>query len=76
MVAIGPLFAEAESMVEHIPLRNRVASIERRVADLVRTNGYELLGVHGEAAANELLSDEVVRIIQEHFPPIISAGEV
>ena len=49
MTAIGPIFAEQETMPEHRPLRNKTAALERALADELKRRGYNVLGTHPKA---------------------------
>jgi hypothetical protein len=44
--AIGPIENECDTMEAHIPIRNRIAALERRTADWFRNRGYKVLGNH------------------------------
>lgn len=45
-IAIGPILDEADSMESHIPRRNEIAGLERRVADRFVERGYQVLVTH------------------------------
>ncbi len=47
MVALGPLFPEQGAMKAHRPIRDKVAALERGVADFLRQRRYSVLGTHG-----------------------------
>ena len=71
MIAIGPLFPEADSMELHCPLRDQVGAVEKALAELLRLRGYSVLGVHhsGVAPDRETMNAVAV-IIDEHFPAL------
>lgn len=43
MVAYGPIFPEAATMVDHHPVRNKMAAIERALRDALQLAGYKVL---------------------------------
>ena len=55
--AIGPVFHECENMQSHIPVRNQMAALERRMADWFSDNSFEFIGTHPK------LRDDVYQII-------------
>jgi len=74
MTAIGPLFPEEADRVSHRPVRDRVAGIERCVAELIRSRGYEVIGKHGTKSADgDPLMPRIVCIVEAYFPPIRGA---
>ena len=43
LVAHGPLFQEQPDMESHRPIRNKVAALEKALADDLREAGYDVL---------------------------------
>jgi hypothetical protein len=48
MVAIGPLFPEQPDKASHDIYRDRVAALERALADRLREGGHDVIGAHGK----------------------------
>jgi hypothetical protein len=46
MLAIGPIFKEQTNMADHIPIRDKIAALERALADELTQRGYNILGTH------------------------------
>jgi hypothetical protein len=42
MVAIGPIYPEQNDYVSHVPFRDRMAALERAVADELTLRGYKV----------------------------------
>jgi hypothetical protein len=71
MVAIGPIFPEQEKMEHHLVLRDRVAALERALADHLRKQGYDVLGTHPSAKpCDEGLLEQIRRLIDARLPAI------
>jgi hypothetical protein len=69
MLAIGPIFAEQESFEAHRPFRDKMATIEKAVADILSERGYFVLGIHHSGSEIEAsLLEEITTIIDEKFP--------
>lgn len=49
MIALGPLFPEQADKASHDVHRDRVAALERAVADHLRGAGHDVMGSHGRA---------------------------
>jgi hypothetical protein len=47
MVAVGPLFPEQPDRASHDLHRDKVAALERALADHLRAAGHEVIGTHG-----------------------------
>ena len=46
MIAVGPLFEEQASMELHKGVRDKVAFIEKAVAEHIRNEGHQVIGKH------------------------------
>ena len=71
MLAVGPLFPERETFEKHVMYRDRIATLETALADHLRQNGYDVLGIHtpGDGLDAKLLG-QVLRIVDEQFPVV------
>jgi len=49
MLSIGPLFPEQETFEDHKPLRDKMATIEHEIAQYLRENNFNVLGIHHKA---------------------------
>lgn len=73
MLAIGPLFPEQESFRDHIAYRDQMAALENALADHIRNNGYNVLGIHkSRKAVDKNILREVLKIAEKRFPPMAS----
>lgn len=71
MVAIGPLFPEADSMENHRPVRDQVGAVENALAKLLRVRGYTVLGKQGSTATvDEVMLQQVRDIVDREFPEV------
>jgi len=71
MVAIGPIFPEQSSLEEHVPIRDRMAALERAVADLLRDCGYVVLGTHPRRGTPDPeLLQQIRAILNPRFPSV------
>jgi hypothetical protein len=68
MIALGPIFPEELDFLRHRPIRDKMAALERGLADVLRRGGYNVLGTHSspQEPDSEMLN-EVVRLIQERL---------
>ena len=74
MIAFGPIFGEQETMMEHTPLRDKTAALERALADELRRRGYKILGVHPRAAqVDNCLLEQLMTGIRDTFPMVPSS---
>jgi hypothetical protein len=46
MIAFGPLFPEEKVFADHVPIRDRVASIEKALAEALLERGFKVIGKH------------------------------
>lgn len=68
MIAVGPLFPEQENMTEHKPIRDRMAALERDVAQVLRADGFEVLGSHSSHSSTEpRLLEEVLALLKDEL---------
>lgn len=68
MVAIGPIFPEQATFDAHVPARNRMAAIERSIADELRQRGHVVLGTHPRAEKpDECILDQIRKILNARF---------
>ncbi len=69
MTAIGPLFPEQADMASHAPIRDKVAALERRLADYLRERGLEVLGTHGaKGDCVPELWNKIQTAMEQRFP--------
>ncbi|MBL6974731.1 MAG: hypothetical protein ISR64_03275 [Deltaproteobacteria bacterium] len=71
MLAFGPIFPEQETMAEHRVIRDRVAALERKLADHLKGRGHTVIGTHPrkrplDEQTTELL-DEVCRAVDKRL---------
>ena len=70
MVALGPLFPEQKSMQSHRPIRDKVAALERGIADFLQRRRYTVLGSHGGSAdLDARLFARLRALAAMEFPP-------
>ena len=65
-IAHGPIFAQQSEMLAHKPLRNKVAALEKALADSLAASGYEVLNT---VNCRMGLDAELWRIVREAFAP-------
>jgi hypothetical protein len=53
MVAVGPFYPEQSSFSEHKPIRDRMAGLEKAVAEGLRARGFDVLGKHAARHAGD-----------------------
>jgi hypothetical protein len=69
MTAIGPIFEEQDSMLEHIPRRDKTAALEKALADELKRRGYNVLGTHPrDGDVDETLFAQVIERLKWSFP--------
>ena len=74
MTAIGPIFEEQTTMDSHRPVRDKMAALERALADMLRERGYHVLGKHPRAGhPDPNLLKQLACIVDERFPAAILA---
>ena len=73
LVAYGPLFPEAEDMPQHRERRDKVAALERELADALAKVGYDVLNkvISNQQVDNNLWST-VHEAFEVHFPRMVS----
>ncbi len=47
MAAVGPLFAEQRTWTDHRPFRDRMAAMEKELAERLLGSGWDVVGHHG-----------------------------
>lgn len=72
MVAVGPIFPEQTTWDDHVPFRDRMAAIERAVAEELKSRGYLVLGTHQRAslADDAAVWEQVHSLVAAKFPPL------
>ena len=74
LIAYGPLFAEARDMSGHRGPRDKVAALERELAESLASVGYDVLNkVHSNQQVYVHLWDQVHKAFAEHFPKLATA---
>jgi hypothetical protein len=69
MVAVGPIFREQVDFVAHKPVRDRMAALERAIADKLRQRGYEVLGTHPRTGTPDpSLLEQLWGLLDPKFP--------
>ncbi len=69
MTAIGPIFAEQASMLDHEPLRDKTAALEKALALELRRRGYSVLGTHSSRTdADPALFQQVLGKLDSTYP--------
>ena len=64
--AYGPLFPEQESLELHRKYRDQIAPLESVLADLLKSKGFPVVGMHGKSKkASEELCSEIERVFME-----------
>lgn len=68
LVAVGPLFPEEGEWQRHCVVRDRMAALERAVADHMRSHGYVVIGTHSPTGTvdPELLA-QVCAVLDERL---------
>ena len=71
MVACGPLFCETKAWEEHKKPRDKVAALEKKLADTLRDVGYVVLNeVNCKRELDDAIWDDVCKAFAEHFPKL------
>ena len=71
LVAYGPLFPEVEDMGNHRAPRDKVAALEKKLADALRCGEYQVMNtVHSKKNLERDLWQEVREAFKKHFPDI------
>ena len=60
MLALGPIFQEQGSFESHKPYRDQMATFEYEIACYLRSQGFDVLGIHHKGApVKQKLLDEI-----------------
>ena len=71
LVSYGPLFPEAQDMSEHKKRRDKVAALERELANALQCVGYVVLNdVRSRKQLDDSLWAQVHEAFAEHFPKL------
>jgi hypothetical protein len=71
MVAVGPIFPEQPDFEAHKPVRDRMAALERAIADELGQRGYVVLGTHPRAGSPDpALLQQLRALLNAKFPVI------
>jgi hypothetical protein len=69
MIAVGPIFSEQATFVKHVPVRNKMAALERAVADELQRRGYMVLGIHPrDATPEQSVLQQIKTLLESMFP--------
>ncbi len=69
--AYGPLFKKQMNMKAHMPVRDKVAALEKALADSLRESGYDVLNhVNCRKKLDLRLWGTVRRVFARHFPKL------
>ena len=69
LIACGPLFKETKDWNEHVPRRDKVARLEKELADSLKAAGYDVLNeVHSRKCLDTSRWAEVREAFAAHFP--------
>jgi hypothetical protein len=73
MVAFGPIFPEQPTFEKHVPFRDKMAALERAVADELRRRGYTVLGTHPRVGVSDVsLFDAIREVLDSKFPLVVN----
>jgi len=71
MVAIGPIWPEQEDFDAHKPIRDRMAALERAIADELKRRGYKVLGSHPRRASpDQFVLQQLLAHLDHKFPSL------
>src|ERR1035437_145186 len=71
MIAYGPILPESATMVDHKPLRNKVAAMEKALCYALRAAGYTVLkSVNSRQKLDDQCWEEVLTAFTERFPKL------
>lgn len=71
MVAVGPIFPEQTTREDHFPIRDRMAALERALADEMRCRGYVVLGTHPRAGSpDQSVLEQIRALLDPKFPVV------
>ena len=69
LISYGPLFPEAKDMPEHKKRRDKVAALERELAETLARVGYDVLNkVRSKQQLDDSLWPKIHRAFADHFP--------
>jgi hypothetical protein len=76
MVAIGPIWPEQADFAAHKPIRDRMAALERAIADELRLRGYQVLGTHPRVGTpDQTVLAELGALLDPKFPVIVKPSQ-
>jgi hypothetical protein len=76
MIAIGPIWQEKITFDAHRPIRDRMAALERAIADELRNRGYVVLGTHPRRGnPDAALLDEIWTLLNPRLPMVSRANQ-
>jgi hypothetical protein len=68
LLAFGPLFPEQETLELHRQYRDQIAPLESALAGLLRSRGFQVVGIHGSLhSPDPSLLAEVTRVFSLEF---------
>ena len=74
MVAFGPRFPEEGNMDQHKSPRDKVAAVEKKLADTLRSAGYTVMNtVNCRRPLDQELWEEVRDAFANHFCKLVNA---
>jgi hypothetical protein len=76
IIAYGPIFLEASCMDEHLPLRDKVAALEKKLRDALKQSGYNVLNeVRCQKPLDAELWEDARNAFSARFPRLAVATE-
>ena len=76
MIAYGPVFQEQKEWCGHKKLRNKIAALEKTLAESLRSSGYNVMNtVTGKQYPELHLWHKVLREFEQHFPRLKQTRE-
>lgn len=71
MVAIGPIWPEQSDFNAHKPIRDKMAALERAIANELRQRGYTVFGTHPRSGTtDQCVLDQLRTLLGEKFPVV------
>ena len=66
MLALGPIFQEQDNFASHKPYRDQMATIENELASFLRSQGFDVLGIHHKGSSvQKALLDEIQQKVMD-----------